>query len=343
MSLLEVRRLTTSFATARGEVRAVDDVSFRVEPGETLCLVGESGCGKSVTALSVMRLVAPPGRVAGGEMLFAGRDLLRLPEAEMRGLRGNEIAMIFQDPMTSLNPVYTVGEQIAEAIRLHRGAGRREAWAQAVDGMRDVAIPAPEARAKSYPHEMSGGMRQRVMIAMALACDPQLLIADEPTTALDVTIQAQILALLTRLRERRRLGLLLITHDLGVVAETADRVAVMYAGQIVEEAAVRDLFRRPRHPYTAGLLRAVPRLGAAGRRRLETIEGVVPSMLSLPPGCRFAPRCDYAAEKCRAAETRSWRPARDTWRAASAWMRLAISFQQSAVSRTGRRRRLRSG
>ena len=300
--LLEVRHLQTHFATKRGEVRAVDGVSFHLQHGETLCLVGESGCGKSVTALSILRLIAPPGRIAGGEILFEGHDLLKLSDAEMRALRGNDIAMIFQDPMTSLNPVFTVGEQIAEAIRLHRGVSKREAWNQAVEGMRDVMIPAPEVRAKNYPHEMSGGMRQRVMIAMALACDPKLLIADEPTTALDVTIQAQILDLLNELRERRKLALLLITHDLGVVAETADRVAVMYAGQIVEEAPVRELFAQPRHPYTEGLLRAVPKLGSkqAGHARLQTIEGIVPNPLELPPGCRFAPRCAYRLAQCDA-------------------------------------------
>jgi len=231
--------------------------------------------------------------------------LLKLGEAEMRAIRGDDIAMIFQDPMTSLNPVYTVGDQIAEAIRLHRKVSKKEAWNQAVEGMRDVAIPAPEARARSYPHEMSGGMRQRVMIAMALACDPKLLIADEPTTALDVTIQAQILELLTELREKRNLALLLITHDLGVVAETSDRVAVMYAGKIVEEASARELFNRPRHPYTEGLLRAVPRLDestADKKRRLRTIEGVVPNPLNLPQGCRFAPRCEHARDKCREGE-----------------------------------------
>ncbi len=303
MSLLEVKNLKTYFATRRGEIRAVDDVSFTVERGETLSLVGESGCGKSVTALSVMRLVSAPGRVVGGEIRFEGRDLLKLPENEMREIRGDDIAMIFQDPMTSLNPVFTVGEQIAEAIRLHRKVSKREAWDQAVEGMRDVAIPSPETRAKNYPHEMSGGMRQRVMIAMALACDPKLLIADEPTTALDVTIQAQILDLLKELREKRNLALLLITHDLGVVAETSDRVAVMYAGKIVEEASASELFNRPRHPYTEGLLRAVPRLDEQreGRMlRLETIEGVVPNPLDLPPGCRFAPRCQHAESQCSA-------------------------------------------
>jgi len=305
MSLLEVRNLKTYFATQRGEVRSVDDVSFTIERGETLSLVGESGCGKSVTALSIMQLVAAPGRVTGGEILFEGRNLLELSESEIRAIRGDDIAMIFQDPMTSLNPVYTVGEQIAEAIRLHRKVSKREAWNQAVEGMRDVAIPAPEIRAKTYPHEMSGGMRQRVMIAMALACDPKLLIADEPTTALDVTIQAQILDLLTELRQKRNLALLLITHDLGVVAETSDRVAVMYAGKIVEEASVKELFARPRHPYTEGLLRAVPRLDEErqGRMmRLQTIEGVVPNPLALPPGCRFAPRCLHAQGQCREGE-----------------------------------------
>jgi peptide/nickel transport system ATP-binding protein/oligopeptide transport system ATP-binding protein len=303
MPLLEVKNLKTYFATARGEVRSVDDVSFSVDNGETLCIVGESGCGKSVTALSIMRLIARPGYIAGGEIWFEGRDLLKLSENEMRGLRGDDIAMIFQDPMTSLNPVYTVGEQVAEAIRLHRGVAKKEAWNQAIEGMRDVAIPSPESRAKSYPHEMSGGMRQRVMIAMALACDPKLLIADEPTTALDVTIQAQILQELAELQTKRQLGLLLITHDLGVVAETADRVAVMYAGKIVEEAPVREIFARPRHPYTEGLLRAVPQLGAKGHQtRLRTIEGVVPNPLELPPGCRFAPRCQHAQDKCRTGE-----------------------------------------
>ena len=302
MSLLEVTNLKTYFATRKGEVRSVDDVSFAVERGETLSLVGESGCGKSVTALSIMRLVSFPGRVVGGEIFFEGRDLLKLTEKEMRAIRGDDIAMIFQDPMTSLNPVLTVGEQIAEAIRLHRKVSKQEAWNQAIEGMRDVAIPSAETRAKNFPHEMSGGMRQRVMIAMALACDPKLLIADEPTTALDVTIQAQILDLLKELREKRNLALLLITHDLGVVAETSDRVAVMYAGKIVEEASATDLFSHPRHPYTEGLLRAVPRLDEVrqGRMlRLQTIEGVVPNPLELPPGCRFAPRCQHAKDKCR--------------------------------------------
>jgi oligopeptide/dipeptide ABC transporter ATP-binding protein len=305
MSLLEVRNLKTYFATKRGVARSVDDVSFTLDRGETLSLVGESGCGKSVTALSLMRLISPPGRIVDGEVLFEGRDLVKLSEDEMRGIRGDEIAMIFQDPMTSLNPVYTVGEQIAEAIRLHRGVSQREAWNQAIEGMRDVAIPAPQVRAKNYPHEMSGGMRQRIMIAMALACDPKLLIADEPTTALDVTIQAQILDLLAELREKRNLALLLITHDLGIVAETSDRVAVMYAGKIVELTSVRELFRTTRHPYTEGLLRSVPQLEETNgekKGRLHTIEGVVPNPMNLPPGCSFAPRCEHAREKCRDSE-----------------------------------------
>jgi oligopeptide/dipeptide ABC transporter ATP-binding protein len=300
MHLLEVRHLTTSFATQRGEVRAVDDVSFTLDAGETLCLVGESGCGKSVTALSLMRLVAHPGRITAGEILFNGSNLTKLSESEMRQLRGDDLGMIFQDPMTSLNPVFTVGEQIAEAIRLHRGLSKKEAWNQAIEGLRDVAIPAAELRAKNYPHELSGGMRQRVMIAMALACDPKLLIADEPTTALDVTIQAQILDLLNELKAKRNLALLLITHDLGVVAQIADRVAVMYAGQIVEEAPVRELFASPRHPYTDGLLRAVPRLGSP-EARLQTIEGTVPNLLALPSGCRFAPRCRQRETACEQA------------------------------------------
>jgi len=304
MSLLEVRNLRTHFSTPRGDVRAVDDVSFTIDQGETLSLVGESGCGKSVTALSIMRLVSHPGRIAGGQIIFDGRNLLGLSDEEMRAVRGDDVAMIFQDPMTSLNPVFTVGEQIAEAIRLHRKVSSCEAWDMAVEGMRDVAIPAPELRAGSYPHEMSGGMRQRVMIAMALACDPKLLIADEPTTALDVTIQAQILDLLVELQEKRNLALLLITHDLGVVAETSHRVAVMYAGQIIEQAPVREIFSRPGHPYTEGLLRAVPRLDetlAEKHGRLQTIDGIVPSPLDMPPGCRFAPRCPHAVDRCLSA------------------------------------------
>src|SRR5437763_1962049 len=303
--LLKVRNLATQFPTREGLVRAVDGVSFYLDRGELLGLVGESGCGKSITALSIMRLVAPPGRIVAGEILFDGRDLLKLSNREMRDVRGNDVAMIFQDPMTSLNPVFTVGEQIAEALRLHRGLLRQAARAAAVAAMREVSIPDPELRANDYPHQLSGGMRQRVMIAMALACDPKLLIADEPTTALDVTIQAQILELLNDLRQTRNLAVLLITHDLGIVAEVADRVAVMYTGKIVEESPVDDLFARPKHPYTEGLLRSVPRLTArdvAKAQRLQTIEGVVPKPTALPLGCHFEPRCPYRMPRCKEGE-----------------------------------------
>ncbi|CAN5594794.1 ABC transporter ATP-binding protein [soil metagenome] len=299
--LLEVRNLQTHFPTRAGLVRAVNGVSFHLDRGELLGLVGESGCGKSITALSIMRLIAPPGKIVGGEIIFDRKNLLQLSEPEMRHMRGDDIAMIFQDPMTSLNPVFRVGEQIAEALRLHRKLSRKDARLAAVDAMREVSIPDPARRADDYPHQLSGGMRQRVMIAMALACNPKLLIADEPTTALDVTIQAQILELLDELRKSRELGVLLITHDLGVVAEVADRVAVMYTGKIVEESPVEEVFARPRHPYTEGLLRSVPKLTAehvAKKERLETIEGVVPSPTELPPGCHFAPRCPYRMPRC---------------------------------------------
>ncbi|HLA12469.1 MAG TPA: ABC transporter ATP-binding protein [Pyrinomonadaceae bacterium] len=303
--LLEVKNLHTHFPTRAGLVRAVEGVSFYLDRGELLGLVGESGCGKSITALSIMRLIAPPGEIVAGEITFDGKDVLALSEAEMRRIRGDDIAMIFQDPMTSLNPVYTVGEQIAEALRLHRDLSRKEARIGAVEAMREVAIPDPSRRLNDYPHQLSGGMRQRVMIAMALACDPKLLIADEPTTALDVTIQAQILELLDNLRKTRDLAVLLITHDLGVVAEVADRVAVMYTGRIVEESPVIELFARPKHPYTEGLLRSVPKLTAedvARKQRLDTIEGVVPSPTDLPPGCHFAPRCRHRLPRCTAEE-----------------------------------------
>jgi oligopeptide/dipeptide ABC transporter ATP-binding protein len=303
--LLEVRDLQTHFPTRAGLVRAVDGVSFYLDRGELLGLVGESGCGKSITALSVMRLIAPPGKIVGGEIIFDGEDLLAASEDRMREIRGDDIAMIFQDPMTSLNPVYTVGEQIAEALRLHRKLSHKEARRATVEAMREVSIPDPARRVDDYPHQLSGGMRQRVMIAMALACDPKLLIADEPTTALDVTIQAQILELLNELRQTRDLAVLLITHDLGVVAEVADRVAVMYTGRIVEESPVEELFARPKMPYTEGLLRSVPKLVAdyVGReKRLETIEGVVPSPTALPIGCHFAPRCSHRMPRCTEGE-----------------------------------------
>ncbi|HEY0077606.1 MAG TPA: ABC transporter ATP-binding protein [Pyrinomonadaceae bacterium] len=303
--LLEVKNLQTHFPTRAGLVKAVDGVSFYLDEGELLGLVGESGCGKSITALSVMRLIASPGKIVGGEIWFDGENLLNASEERMREIRGDDIAMIFQDPMTSLNPVYTVGEQIAEALRLHRKLSRQQAREAAIEAMREVSIPDPARRVKDYPHQLSGGMRQRVMIAMALACDPKLLIADEPTTALDVTIQAQILELLDELRKTRRLAVLLITHDLGVVAEVADRVAVMYTGRIVEESPVGELFARPKMPYTEGLLQSVPKLTQAevGKaERLSTIEGTVPKPTDLPPGCHFAPRCPHRMPRCTEGE-----------------------------------------
>ncbi len=302
-SLLEISGLKTTFPTRAGLVKAVDDVSFSVDEGEFVGLVGESGCGKSITALSIMRLIYPPGKITGGSIRFKGEELTAASSDRMREIRGNDIAMIFQDPMTSLNPVYTVGDQIAEALRLHRRLDKKAAWAAAVEAMKEVSIPAPERRARDYPHQLSGGMRQRVMIAMALACDPELLIADEPTTALDVTIQAQILELLDELRNSRKLAVLLITHDLGVVAETADKVRVMYTGKIVEQSGVDELFADPKHPYTRGLLNSVPKLTDSGQdkhQRLKTIEGIVPSPTALPPGCHFAPRCEFRMERCTA-------------------------------------------
>jgi peptide/nickel transport system ATP-binding protein len=302
--LLEVDDLRTYFFTRDGVVRAVDGVSFSVARGETLALVGESGCGKSVTSLSILRLVgSPPGRTVAGRVLFEGRDLLALPEPEMRAIRGDAISMVFQEPMTSLNPVLTIGRQIAEVLMLHRGLTSDEAKQRAVEMLRMVRIPEPERRVEEYPHQLSGGMRQRVMIAMALACEPRLLIADEPTTALDVTIQAQILDLMRELKERTGAAIVLITHDLGVVAEMAQRVVVMYAGRKVEEAPAAELFAHPRHPYTRGLLDSIPKLGAAGghngARRLSEISGTVPSLLEPIAGCAFAPRCAYATERCR--------------------------------------------
>ncbi len=304
-TVLEVKNLQTVFFTNSGLFRAVDDVSFSVGRGETLAIVGESGCGKSVSALSIMRLVPdPPGRIIGGSVTLEGTDLLTLDEAAMRDIRGNRISMIFQEPMTSLNPVMRIGDQIIEAVRLHQKASHKEAWKQAVDMLRLVRIPEPERRAQEYPHQLSGGMRQRAMIAMALACRPALLIADEPTTALDVTIQAQILALIVDLQKRLGTGLILITHDLGVVAQTAQRVIVMYAGKKVEEATVEALFETPLHPYTRGLMASMPAvigLGAKTEARLTEIPGMVPSLTKLPPGCAFAPRCKLAIDRCRQA------------------------------------------
>jgi oligopeptide/dipeptide ABC transporter ATP-binding protein len=301
--LLEIRDLVTVFDTPEGTIRAVDGVDLVVDEGEALGLVGESGCGKTVLALSILRLVSGSGRIVSGQILWRGRNLMALRPKELRQVRGREIAMIFQEPMTSLNPVFTVGNQIAEAIVVHQKKSWKAAMKDAVELLRTVAISDPERRVHDYPHQMSGGMRQRVLIAMALSCDPSLIIADEPTTALDVTIQAQILELLDSLRRERGLAVLLITHDLGVVAEMADRVAVMYTGRIVEEAPVGDLFHDARHPYSAGLLRSLPVPGrepASGkRRRLPAIQGMVPDLTQLPPGCNFAPRCPEAFDACQ--------------------------------------------
>jgi peptide/nickel transport system ATP-binding protein len=304
--LLDVADLRTYFFLRAGILKAVDGLSFQLRPHETLAIVGESGCGKSMTALSLMRLIPdPPGKIVSGSVKLAGRDLVALDEGAMRRVRGKDVSMIFQEPMTSLNPVMTVGNQIAEALLLHEGLSRREALRRAVDILKLVRIPEPEQRLKEYPHQLSGGMRQRVMIAMALACNPKVLIADEPTTALDVTIQAQILDIILDLQKKLGTALILITHDLGVVAETAQRVIVMYAGKKVEEALVGELFARPLHPYTHGLMASIPRLDLlrgesdVRKKRLEEIKGIVPALTNLPPGCAFAPRCPFAIDKCR--------------------------------------------
>jgi oligopeptide/dipeptide ABC transporter ATP-binding protein len=297
--LLEVVDLRTHFFSDEGVVRAVDGVSLSIGEGETLGLVGESACGKSATALSILRLIDPrQGAVVGGRVRWRGRDLLTLPEREMRFIRGSEIGMVFQDPFASLNPVFTIGNQLSESVRLHRGAGRREALLKSREALARVRIPSPEVRIHEYPHQMSGGMQQRAMIAMSLSCDPRLLIADEPTTALDVTIQAQILDLLEEIQKSSGMALLLISHDLGVISELADRIAIMYAGKIVEEGPARRLLASPAHPYTRALLRSLPRLGGARRARLETIRGGVPNPIEYPRGCRFHPRCDMAQRVC---------------------------------------------
>lgn len=300
--LLEIRNLKTCFYTEDGVVPAIENVSFSLDKGETIGIVGESGSGKSVTALSVMRLIPnPPGRIECGEIIFEGENLLEKRMDQMRGIRGNDIAMIFQEPMTSLNPVLTVGDQIMEAIILHQKLSKQDAKDKAIHMLRLVGIPSPERRVNDYPHQMSGGMRQRVMIAMALSCNPKLLIADEPTTALDVTVQAQILELMMALKDDLGTSVMLITHDLGVIAETADKVVVMYAGNVVEKAGVRELFREPAHPYTMGLLGSIPKLNEDSER-LQSIEGVVPSPFNMPKGCRFSPRCGHAMDICRERE-----------------------------------------
>lgn len=305
-TLLEIKDLKTYFFTYEGIAKAVDGVSYQLIKGEPLGVVGESGCGKSVTALSILRLIpVPPGKVVGGKILFKGKNLLNLSEDEMRKIRGNRISMIFQEPMTSLNPVFTVGNQIQETLKLHQGLSKKESLEKAIEMLRLVNIPSPERSVERYPHELSGGMRQRVMIAMALACNPEILIADEPTTALDVTIQAQILDLMIKLKEEMGMAIILITHNLGVIAEMVRRVIVMYAGKIVEEAETKVLFENPQHPYTMGLLKSIPRLGdkiRQGKIRLNEIPGVVPSLYELPSGCKFSTRCPSAMDICREKE-----------------------------------------
>lgn len=313
--LLEVKELRTHFYTPDGVAPAVDGVSFKVHRGETLGIVGESGCGKSVTSLSILRLIPEQaGRIAGGQILFDGRDLMELSSQDMRKVRGNQISMIFQEPMTSLNPIFSVGAQIVEAISLHQQLGKREAVERAIEMLRLVGIASPAQRVNEYPFQLSGGMRQRVMIAMALACNPKLLIADEPTTALDVTIQAQILDLILRLKKELEMAVILITHDLGVIAETAQRVCVMYAGKIVESAPARELFVNPRHPYTIGLMQALPRVDKGGGQvRLKEIPGIVPPLTRLPGGCRFCPRYEHGAARCRVEEPPETRVGPDHW------------------------------
>lgn len=297
--LLEVKNLKTQFFTQDGVVRAVDDVSFHINPGETLGIVGESGCGKSITAMSLMRLIPnPPGKIVGGEVNFQGEDILKMSDEEVRTIRGNKIAMIFQDPMTSLNPVLTINRQISESLELHMGMGRAASRRRAIELLQMVGIPNAEERVDQYPHQFSGGMRQRVMIAMALSCNPSLLIADEPTTALDVTIQAQILDIIQTIMQEQNSALMLITHDLGVVAGMTDRINVMYAGHVVETGTTEELFANPRHPYTVGLLNSIPRLDTAEKEKLDPIRGLPPDLIDLPDMCPFLPRCDWAKEKC---------------------------------------------
>ena len=301
--LLKIHNLQTHFYTSDGVVKAVDDVSWELQEGEVIGLVGESGCGKSVTALSILRLIPdPPGKIIGGEILFKEKNLLSLHDNEMRKIRGNEISMIFQEPMTSLNPVFTIGDQIAETIRLHQKLNKKQALDKSIEMLKLVGIPSPQKRVKEYPHELSGGMKQRVMIAMALSCHPKILIADEPTTALDVTIQAQILDLMLKMKEEFSASIILITHDLGVIAEAAQKVVVMYAGRIMEQAGVIDVFENPMNPYTQGLLNSLPKIDAVHKQKLNTIAGVVPSLYDLPEGCKFAPRCNHVMDICHQSE-----------------------------------------
>ncbi len=330
-TLLQVRDLRTTFLTAAGVVRAVDGVSWDIAPGETVALVGESGCGKSVSALSIMRLVAPPaGRIEGGQILYKGRDLLQLTDSEMQRVRGREIAMVFQEPMTSLNPVLSIGRQLTEGLEIHMAMKPSEARARAVELLGMVGIPDPERRLAQYPHHFSGGMRQRMMIAMALACNPSLILADEPTTALDVTIQAQILELMRDLSRRLGVAMLIITHNLGVVARYADRVNVMYAGRIIEQAEAAELYANPRHPYTLGLLRSVPRLDEPIRERLVPIEGQPPDLTRLPGGCAFAPRCAFRVEHCDEMAP-ALAPAGAGGHVAACWESVRVTRQKAAA------------
>ncbi|ATP41887.1 peptide ABC transporter ATP-binding protein [Solibacillus sp. R5-41] len=340
-NILVVNNLQTTFKTDAGDVRAVDGVSFAVPKGKTIGIVGESGSGKSITALTILRLLASNGSVKGGEILFKGKDLLNLPEKAMRGIRGNQISMIFQEPMTSLNPVYTVGQQIGETIQIHKKVGKREAIQQSIEMLKLVGIPSPEKRVKQYPYELSGGMRQRVMIAMALACNPEILIADEPTTALDVTIQAQILELIKDLQNRLGMSVIMITHDLGVVAETCDYVAVMYAGQVVEYSDVRSLFKNPKHPYTLGLLNSLPRHDIE-QERLIPIKGMVPSPHEMPVGCRFAPRCPVATGLCHSKEPQLLNPNDESAEQIRCWMYSDEWVGDSEVTLYGEKRTIKS-
>jgi oligopeptide transport system ATP-binding protein len=331
--ILEVRGLKTQFQTQDGVVKAVDDVSFYVMPGETLGVVGESGCGKSMTGLSIMRLIpSPPGKIVAGEILFNGDDILKMSDEQVRSIRGNDIAMIFQDPMTSLNPVLTINRQISEALQLHMGMNKSQARERTVELLKMVGIPNAEERVDQYPHQFSGGMRQRVMIAMALSCNPKLLIADEPTTALDVTIQAQILDLMRMLQTERDTGVILVTHSMGVVAGMADRIQVMYAGHIVETASTEEIFANPRHPYTVGLLKSIPRLDATRKERLEPIRGLPPDLIDLPDMCPFVPRCNYAREKCEQKNPPLLQVKEGHWAACWFWEEVSKDDDQDKVA-----------